>query len=335
MSDTSITQTIKTLKPSDITTDMLIVDIRPQVDYDRSHYNGSISLFFPQVLFRRLIRKKNDPSVLDDFLLGDMQILKNRHTGTFIVLYDESTTDINTLSPSEPLRIFSEIFLTEGTNFAFVEGGFQAIKATFPDMLVVSHFSAFCSPIQTQKIDSPKELPSYALPLSFFLGDFMAIGSEENARDITLLNAHKITHILNVTTTETLETVKIGREILQIPIYDSISQDILQYFPQAIKFIHAARAIPNAKLLIHCQAGISRSVSFAIAYVMWAEHKSLDDAFALIHKHRPCASPNLNFMGQLMVFGNFLQIKSSNTEEIYSPTYIISQAIDYLNTQNI
>ncbi len=335
MSDTPFLQTVKTLKPLDITDDMLIVDIRTQLDYERSHYNGAVSLCFPQVLFRRLIRKKNEPMILNDFLIGDMQELKKRHNGTFIALYDDSTTDINTCSLSDPLRVFSEIFVIEGTNFAFVEGGFQAIKATFPDMICVSEFSSFCSPIQKNKIDSPIELPSHALPLSFFLGDFMAIGSEENARNNAILNANKITHILNVTTTETLESVKNGRKILQIPIYDSISQDILQYFPKAIKFIHTARATPNAKLLIHCQAGISRSVSFAIGYVMWAERKSMEDSFNLIHKHRPCASPNLNFMGQLMIFGNFLSIKSSNTEEISSPTYVVSQAIDYLKTQNI
>ena len=76
---------------------------------------------------------------------------------------------------------------------------------------------------------------------------------------------------------------------------------------------------------------LSRNIKFLVT----AEHKSMEDAFALIHKHRPCASPNLNFMGQLMIFGNFLSIKSSNTEEISSPTYVVSQAIDYLKTQNI
>ena len=105
MSDTSFLQTVKTLKPYEITGDMLIVDIRPKLDYNNSHYNGAISLCFPQILFRRLIRKKNEPMILNDFLLGDIQELKKRHTGTFIVLYDYSSTDINTCTCNSECQI--------------------------------------------------------------------------------------------------------------------------------------------------------------------------------------------------------------------------------------
>lgn len=327
MSDNSV----KILKPIDITSDMLVVDLRPQIDYDRAHFDGAISLCFPQILFRRLIRRKNEPKALDDFLLGDTQILRERHSGKFIVMYDDSTIDINMCKPSDPFRIFGDIFLAENTNFAFVEGGFQALKNAFPHMIIATAFSPFSAPINNSPKSSPIEIDPYTMPLSFFLENFMAIGSETHAQDITLLNTLKITHILNVTPNETLEEVKIGREILQIPIFDSISQNILEYLPRAIKFIHTARTTPNAKLLIHCHAGISRSVSFAIAYVMWAERKSFEDAIAIIHKHRPCASPNLNFMGQLMIFGNFMNLK---TEEISSPTYIVSQAIEYIDVLN-
>jgi len=320
MSDNSI----KILKPSDITKDMLVVDLRPQIDYDRSHYDGAISLCFPQILFRRLIRKKT----LDDFLIGETQILRERHSGKFIVMYDDSTSDINTCNASDPLVIFSEIFSAEGTNFAFIEGGFKELKNAFPDMIVASSFLPLIKTIPSPK-SSPLEQDPFTMPLNFFLDNFMAIGSEVHAQDISLLDTLKITHILNVTPNETLTEVKNSRTILQIPILDSVSQNILEYLPKAIKFIHNARATPNAKLLIHCHAGISRSVSFAIAYVMWAEHKSLEDANALIHKHRTCASPNLNFMGQLMIFGNFLQ----NTEEILSPTFVATRASEYIQSQ--
>lgn len=322
---------IKILKPFNITSDMLVVDLRPQIDYDRAHFDGAISLCFPQILFRRLIRRKNEPKALDDFLLGDTQILRERHNGKIIVMYDDSTTDINMCKPSDPIRIFSDIFLAENTNFAFVEGGFHALKNTFPHMIIATAFSPFSAPINNSPKSSQVELNPFTMHLSFFLNNFMAIGSETHAQDITLLNTLKITHILNVTPNETIEEVKNGRTVLQIPILDSISQNILEYLSQVIKFIHTARTTPNAKLLIHCHAGISRSVSFAIAYVMWAERKSFDDAFAFIHKHRPCASPNLNFMGQLMIFGNFMNLEK---EEISSPTYIISQATEYIDALN-
>ena len=320
MSDKSV----KTFKPSDITSDMLVVDIRTQMNYDLAHYNNAISLFFPQILWKRLIRKKT----LDDFLIGKTQILRERHNGTFIVLYDDCTTEINMSDSSNPLCILSEIFLNEGTQFAFIEGGFKALKNAFPDMIVNSPCQSFYKPTLSLK-SSPLELDPFTMPLNFFLDNFMAIGSETHAQNISLMDTLKITHILNVTPNETLEDIKKGRQILQIPILDTISQNIIEYLSKALKFIHNARATPNAKLLIHCYAGISRSVSFAIAYVMWTEHKSFEDAFALIHKHRPCASPNLNFIGQLMIFGNFLQ----NTEEMLSPTTATTRASEYLKSQ--
>ena len=70
---------------------------------------------------------------------------------------------------------------------------------------------------------------------------------------------------------------------------------------------------------MHCQAGISRSPAFAMAYCMWQGPMSLTDAFALIREHRCVASPNLNFMGQLLLFGRCL-CPSSSPLELSSPS---------------
>jgi hypothetical protein len=55
-------------------------------------------------------------------------------------------------------------------------------------------------------------------------------------------------------------------------------------------------------VLIHCNAGMSRSCTLAIAYLMFSEKLSLLDSFMLVKANRPQASPNPNFMAQLCIF---------------------------------
>ena len=58
-------------------------------------------------------------------------------------------------------------------------------------------------------------------------------------------------------------------------------------------------------------AGISRSVTLTIAYLMSHFRMSMQNAYQFVKDKRPAISPNLNFMGQLVEFERELELNPS------------------------
>lgn len=63
-------------------------------------------------------------------------------------------------------------------------------------------------------------------------------------------------------------------------------------------------SIKNAggRVFVHCQAGISRSATICLAYLMRTNRVKLDEAFEFVKQRRSIISPNFSFMGQLLQF---------------------------------
>ncbi|XP_046986510.1 dual specificity protein phosphatase Mpk3 [Schistocerca americana] len=125
------------------------------------------------------------------------------------------------------------------------------------------------------------------------------LGNASNSEDRESLNRHSIQYILNVTPDlpnvfEDSGSIK----YMQIPIADHWSQNLASFFPKAIEFIDEARN--NGKgVLVHCVAGVSRSVTITVAYLMNKLSLSLNDAFNLVRSRKSNIAPNFHFMEQL------------------------------------
>ena len=91
-------------------------------------------------------------------------------------------------------------------------------------------------------------------------------------------------------------------------IYDS---NIIKYFKECINFIEG-----KEKVLVHCAAGVSRSSTIVIAYIMWKNKKNLIDAINFVKSKRPEIFPNSGFIDQLQIFDNLLQENKYDLDKI-------------------
>jgi protein-tyrosine phosphatase len=77
---------------------------------------------------------------------------------------------------------------------------------------------------------------------------------------------------------------------LCLPLLDTPTQNILQYFNDANKFINEALSSdPNARVLIHCFAGKSRASTITTQFLMANMKIPLDQALRHVKACRPIA----------------------------------------------
>lgn len=87
----------------------------------------------------------------------------------------------------------------------------------------------------------------------------------------------------------------------------------------------------NRGVLIHCLAGVSRSVTVTIAYLISALNMTLNEAYDFVKQRKPSVNPNLNFMGQLLEFERQLrtpQTPSSTTSTLSSDSSLDGEVGD-------
>lgn len=70
----------------------------------------------------------------------------------------------------------------------------------------------------------------------------------------------------------------------------------------------------GGRVLVHCYAGQSRSIAFAMAYLIGVRRCSLADAWARVKAVRPSAHPNSGFVAQLQRYAQQCGVDSTLPE---------------------
>ncbi|KAL7699390.1 phopshatase [Lotmaria passim] len=135
--------------------------------------------------------------------------------------------------------------------------------------------------------------------------DYLFLGSLRTAQTVTVYHDLDIGYVL--TTGRNLEVVvEPWMKQLVLNVDDFPEQGMIPIFEEAFRFIDEARS--NKKgVLIHCFAGLSRSVTIAVAYIMHLKGMTCDEALAMVRKARPAARPNDGFLNELRQYERILR----------------------------
>lgn len=131
------------------------------------------------------------------------------------------------------------------------------------------------------------------------------LGSQDVAHDLEILASNKITHILNVSTgvPNLFEGwfVYLHKDALDTPAFP-----LIKIFDECCHFIHSALT-SGGTVLVHCNAGVSRSASVVIAYLMRHHCMTFDEAFRVVKEKRSFIRPNEGFIKQLKIYEESLR----------------------------
>ena len=115
----------------------------------------------------------------------------------------------------------------------------------------------------------------------------------------SILQKHNITHILSICKRNTYKTLNgiIYHRIGRIEDSHNYKNSIrfMKEWDTATEFIKKS----ESSILVHCQAGVSRSATICIAFLMKYGNMSFDEAITMVSNARPIIEPNEEIVKRL------------------------------------
>ena len=123
---------------------------------------------------------------------------------------------------------------------------------------------------------------------NIYLGDVLAAENED------YLKKFNISLVINCA----IDYISDYKDLkaLELKLYDFEDEELFPKFEYAYKII---KQYKKTNILIHCMAGVSRSASLVIFYIMKEKRWNYDKSFEYVQKIRTSIGPNTSFINQL------------------------------------
>lgn len=131
------------------------------------------------------------------------------------------------------------------------------------------------------------------------------------------LRQHSVTLIVSATIDPPPMHIRSAvNSCLHVAVEDAEGANLRTHFERVVDRINAEKR-RGGRILVHCMAGVSRSSTLVMAYLMRHLNMSLADAYEHVRRIRPCIQPNPGFWRQLLDYEQ--SIRGSQSVRLLPP----------------
>ncbi|XP_076878860.1 dual specificity protein phosphatase 1 [Brachyhypopomus gauderio] len=302
--------------------DCLVLDCRSFFSFNSSHISGSTN-----VRFSTIVRRRARGALGLEHIVPNEDTRNRLVSGGYrtVVFLDDRSVDIGQVKRDGTLMLAVTALNRNacGASVFLLKGGFDAFYSEFPEMCTrPAHpralnlpLGANCQPEDVESDCSTCGTPLYDQGGPVEILPFLYLGSAYHASRKDMLDMLRITALINVSS-NCPNHFEDHFQYKSIPVEDNHKANISSWFNEAIEFIDSVRN-NGGRVFVHCRAGISRSATICLAYVMRTNQVRLDEAFEFVKQRRSIISPNFSFMGQLLQFES--QVLATCSSQAGSP----------------
>ncbi|XP_052618387.1 dual specificity protein phosphatase 8 [Peromyscus californicus insignis] len=275
----------------------LVIDSRSFVEYNSCHVLSSVNICCSKLVKRRLQQGK---VTIAELIQPATRSQVDATEPQDVVVYDQSTRDASVLAADSFLSILLSKLDGCFNSVAILTGGFATFSSCFPGLC-----EGKPATLPSMSLSQPC-LPVPSVGLTRIL-PHLYLGSQKDVLNKDLMTQNGISYVLNASNSCPKPDFICESRFMRIPINDNYCEKLLPWLDKSIEFIDKAK-LSSCQVIVHCLAGISRSATIAIAYIMKTMGMSSDDAYRFVKDRRPSISPNFNFLGQLLEYERSLKL---------------------------